>query len=284
MSRLLRALVAALILQAVAACGGSSSPAPSAGPPEPPPPTSPPAGFILSGSPESAQGATWTFRGVVDGVSYDLSGVLMKPPGPGPFPVILVSHGMGGSATNYSRNVGAKMVPWGVVVVATNYTHAAGGPSGAPGGAADFGASAANVLRARQAIAFLATLGYVDMQRVAAHGHSMGAFVTTALSATHPQLLRVASHTAGGVRPDPNPGPGPTETQGRAIRTPYQMHHGDQDAVVALSADQRLAEMLTIAGTVHELVIYPGFDHDDVAFDATMLERVRAWYARHALF
>ena len=37
------------------------------------------------------------------------------------------------------------------------------------------------MLRGHKLLEVLAALGYVDPSRVAAHGHSMGAFVTTAL-------------------------------------------------------------------------------------------------------
>jgi len=63
----------------------------------------------------------------------------------------------------------------------------------------DQGASAANAVRAHAAVTVLARLGYVDVRRVAAHGHSMGAFVTAAFVAAYPGDVRVASHTAGGV-------------------------------------------------------------------------------------
>lgn len=240
--------------------------------------------LTINGSPEAPGGATWTYRDTVDGVFYDLTGVLLKPAGSGPFPAVLVSHGYGGSATHYARNFGEKILPWGVVVIATNYTHAGSGPIGSPGSVREPAGSVANVQRARRAIAILEALGYVDMTRIAAHGHSMGAFLTTALAATHPQLLRVASHTAGGVRPETVSGNAPMVTQARTIRTPYQLHHGDQDQVVVLAADQLLSDVLASSGTVHELVVYPGFDHNDIPTNAVMLERVRAWYARHGLF
>jgi dienelactone hydrolase len=240
--------------------------------------------LTITGSPESSLGATWVYRDTIDGVIYDLSGLLLKPPGAGPFPAVVLSHGFGGSATGTGRNVGAKMVPWGVVVITTNYTHAGSGPAGSPGTSADLGGSAANVQRARRAIAILSALEYVDDNRIAAHGHSMGAFVTTALAATHGNLLRVASHTAGGVRPNGVIGPAPPESQAASIRVPYQMHHGDRDVVVTLASDQRLRDVLQASGTVHELVVYPGYDHDDIPSDATMLQRLRAWYTLHGLF
>ena len=276
----MRELIAVLALVIVLGCGRSDPSAPNVESES----ERVLAHLAISGRPEAASGATWTYRDTVASIVYDLSGVLLKPEGAGPFPAVIVSHGSGGSASNYSRNVGTTIVRWGAVVIATNYTHALNGPAGTPGTTTELGASAANVLRARRLAEILRALGYVDMSRLAAHGHSMGAFVTTALAATHPDLLRVASHTAGGVRPDGASGPAPSEAQGRTIRTPYQMHHGDIDAVVAISADQRLSTVLTSVGTTHELRVYAGWDHDDVAFDATVLERVRAWYARHGMF
>jgi dienelactone hydrolase len=233
--------------------------------------------LTISGNPEGTAGATWAYRDTVAGVVYDMAGILLKPTGAGPFPAVVVSHGYGGSAGNYSRNVGTTLRGWGLVVIATNYTHASGVPIGSPGTTADLGASAANVQRARRLVEILRALGYVDVDRLAAHGHSMGAFVTVALVATHPDLFRAASHTAGGVRVDGVVGAAPTESQGRAVRTPYQMHHGDQDAVVSLAADQRLDALLTEQGTVHELRVYPGYDHAEIASDATVLSRMREW-------
>jgi dienelactone hydrolase len=283
-SRLARSatLPLALLLLAatIAACGSSTSTEPAAVAATN---ASVLAHLTVSGSPESPTGATWTYRDTVDGVAYDLAGVLLKPAGAGPFPAVVVSHGYGGNAAGYSRNVGAAISRWGAVVIATNYTHASGVPLGAPGLATDLGASAANVQRARRLVEILRALGYVDMERVAAHGHSMGAFVTLALVSSHPDVFRAASHTAGGVRVDGVVGAAPTEAQGRAVRTPYQMHHGDQDAVVALAADQRFDALLRETSTVHELDVYPGFDHNDVAFDSGVLDRVRAWYTMHGV-
>ena len=237
----------------------------------------------ISGNPEATSGATWTYRDTVAGVAYDMAGILLKPDGVGPFPAIVVSHGYGGNAGNYSRNVGTTLRSWGLVVIATNYTHASGVPLGSPGTSADLGASAANVQRARRLVEILRALGYADTERLAAHGHSMGAFVTLALVATHPDLFRAASHTAGGVRVDGVVGAAPTESQGRAVRTPYQIHHGELDAVVSIAADRRFDTLLGEQGTVHELLVYPNHDHAAIASDATMLARVREWYGRHGV-
>lgn len=236
--------------------------------------------MVITGDPVSAAGATWSYRDTVNGVVYDLEGVLRRPAGAGPFPAVIISHGFGGNARGYSNNVGAQMVQWGLVTIATNYTHAAGAPLGAPGASTDRGASAANILRGQRVLELLRTLGYVDMRRVAAHGHSMGAFLTTALVGASPTAFRAASHTAGGVRPVGSSveAAAPDDQQASTITVPYQMHHGDNDSVVPLSMDQRLASLFSARSHVHELYVYPGGTHNDVPFSPTMFDRVRAWY------
>lgn len=239
--------------------------------------------FVLQGDPESSAGAPWTYRGSVEGVTVDLQGTLVKPRGAGRWPAVIVSHGAGGNAAGYSRSIATEMVQWGLVCIATNYTHAGGVAAGAPGNASEPGASRANIIRARTAYEILRSLGYVDMTRVAAHGHSMGAFLTAALVGAYPADFRVASHTAGGVRTG-GEGAAPTEAQTRTIRAPYQLHHGDIDTVVPLAMDQRLAAILQGAGIRLELHVYTGADHDDVSRSSLVLQRVRAWYAEHGMF
>lgn len=276
---LVRMVIGLLLTLVLVGCGGNGASTPTApgGPPSP-------AQLTLQGNPESGQGATWTYVGLSDGVFVDLQGILFKPSGPGPFPAVVISHGNGGSANGYSRALATDMVQWGLVCIATNYTHAGGVPLGAPGTSSELGASEANVRRARAASEILRTLGYVDMSRVAAHGHSMGAFVTAAVVAAHPFEFRVASHTAGGATPDTVSGAAPSESLVRAIRAPYQLHHGSADTVVPLVMDERLASIFEQTGVVFELHVYAGAGHNDVSRSAQVLDRVRAWYASHGLF
>ena len=103
----------------------------------------------------------------------------------------------------------------------------------------------------------------------------MGAFVTGQLLGTHTTDFRAASHTAGGVSDGPN---ATKRAAAEQIITPYQLHHGDADQVVALFQDQTLDSILTASGTPHELRVYAGYDHQRITFDALMLSRVRSWY------
>jgi len=241
--------------------------------------------FVVTGDPESSSGAAWTYRGTVDGVTYDLAGILMKPPGAGPFPAVVLSHGSDGSAAFFASAIGPTMRQWGLVCVAANYTHASGVPLGAPGDASAPGASEANVLRAHMTHELLRRLPYVDMSRVAVHGHSMGAYLDVATIAEHPNDFLVGSQTGGGVRPDfIITGPAPTVSQARGVRIPYQMHHGDADNVVPLSYDQRFDSVLAATGEPHELYVYAGADHLAVRLSPLMLSRVHDWYAAHGMF
>lgn len=240
--------------------------------------------LAITGNPESGDGATWTLTGTLDGTSVDLQGILLKPRGRGPFPAVVLSHAAGGNAASYGQALGAVMRKWGLVCIATNYTHARGVAIGTPGTMLDQGASPANAFRAHAAATVLARLGYVDPRRVAAHGHSMGAFVTTAFAAAYPADVRVASHTAGGVLLDAihvEAVPMPSAADARRIQAPYQWHHGLRDLAVPFLFDRRFDAVLTAP---HEGHVYPGLGHGDIIENPEVLQRVHAWYAAHGLF
>jgi len=240
--------------------------------------------LTIDGDPESDAGATWHLVGTLDGTSVDLQGILLKPPGDGPYPAVVLSHGAGGNAERYGHEVGSVMRTWGLVCIAVNYTHAADVPLGAPGTVLEPGASPANAFRAHAAVTVLARLRYVDVRRVAAHGHSMGAFVTTAFVAAYPGDVRVASHTAGGVILDAlhhDGVPIPSVAAARRIQAPYQWHHGVLDYAVPFLLDRRLDSVLTVA---HEGHLYPRLSHAAVATDPEVLSRIRAWYTDHGIF
>lgn len=242
-------------------------------------------GFVVTGDAESPRGATWTFRGTVDGTRYDLTGVLLKPPGAGSFPAVILSHGSRGNAAGLARLVGPAMVQWGLVCIAVNYTHSEGVPVGRPGDEREPGASESNLKRAHMTYELLRQLGYVDMTRVALHGHSMGAWVSTAAASEWPNDFRVASTTGGGVRPlGIRRGPSPSEYQVRRIRIPFQLHHGESDETVPLENDERFNAILAARGVEHELDVYPGAGHLQVRASPLVLERIRAWYAAHGMF
>ena len=235
----------------------------------------------IAGDPESASGATWTLVGTLEGKTVDLQGILIKPRGRGPFPAVVLSHGAGGNAQSYGRALGSVMRTWGLVCIAVDYTHAGGAPLET---LLQQGASPANAFRAHAAVTVLARLRYVDVRRVAAHGHSMGAFVTTAFVAAFPADVRVASHTSGGVLLDAihrEGMPFPSVAQARRIQAPYQWHHGLLDYAVPFLFDKQFDAVLTAP---HEGHLYRRLGHDQLATDPEVLSRVRAWYTAHGMF
>jgi dienelactone hydrolase len=250
---------------------------------------------ITRGAPTDAMGARWSYSSVDDGETFFIEGVVFAPPGAGPFPALVLSHGAGSGLDDWLARVGPEFRDWGLVVVAVLYTHhklADGGVAsdGIDGYLPDggLGASPANVERAHKARDLLTCLGTVDMMRIAAHGHSMGAFVTGQLVGTYVSDFRAASHTAGGTN---DRGPNATHpAAASAIRTPYQLHHGSEDPVVLFMYDQNLDGILTSNGVAHEFHRYDYApvngthqDHSLVSVDPVMFQHVHDWYARNGV-
>jgi dienelactone hydrolase len=276
----MRIRIMLVVSLALAACGGEATSPPVAV-------QGPTAGgvncaaFTVSGDPTSSAGAAWSYQSTDGGVFFALTGMLFVPMGSGPFPAVVVSHGKGGSAGAYSSNIARAMRDWGLAAIATNYTHAVDSADAGLLPQGEDGASGANVQRAHKTRELLGCLGTVDTRRVAAHGHSMGAFVTGELLGTYADDFLAASHSAGGAN---DTGPNATRSATAArIRTPYQLHHGDADSVVLLAQDQNLDAILTAQAVPHELHVYAGFTHEQMALDTSMLERVRAWYQAHGV-
>ena len=179
-----------------------------------------------------------------------LRGVLLKPEGNGPFPAIIMSHGLGGNAQGIALSKGREFVKWGFVCIATDYTHA--GPVGLRGGSdtpqpppgkgigpgdarrnlagVDFsqaGARPENIRRALACLEILRQQPYVDSQRIAAYGHSMGAFVTIALAAAAPDKLAAAAITSGGIlTTQGHTAAAPTTDVASKVRTPFLILQG----------------------------------------------------------
>jgi enterochelin esterase-like enzyme/dienelactone hydrolase len=199
-----------------------------------------------------------------------LSGILLKPEGAGPFPAVLLSHGLGGNAQGIMRSQGREFLKMGFLCIATDYTHARqGGASGAgrPRGSAarvDFsqaGARPENIRRARACVEILRSLPAVDGQRIAAFGHSMGGFVTIGLAATATKLLKAAAITGGGLAGEPDRA-GPTVEAARKIRTPFLILHGSNDRTVRPEQSLRLKEALDANHVPNERHVFEGVGHN----------------------
>jgi diphthamide synthase (EF-2-diphthine--ammonia ligase) len=67
------------------------------------------AAWPVTGDDSSTSGATWSYQSTDGGVFHALTGVLYAPPGSGPLPAVVVSHGKGGSAGSYSSHIARAM-------------------------------------------------------------------------------------------------------------------------------------------------------------------------------
>jgi dienelactone hydrolase len=242
-------------------------------------------GFSLTGNPENANGATWTYQQTINGTVYDLKGILFKPIGTGVFPSVIVSHGTGGNTNpnGYSDRVCKKMVTWGYVCIAVNYTHSGqNAPCGSPGlcDTTNWGASNDNFLRAMKCWDILAALAYTDTSCIAAFGHSRGAFLTTGLLGTYPNKFSCAGHTAGGVG-HPTDFTYPTSTMVNNITKPYLLHHGTNDNIVNITYDNNIAAIFTTNGIPHQYYTYTGFTHNTISQDTLMYSRTRTFFNQH---
>lgn len=194
----------------------------------------------------------------------DWDGFLLKPKGQGPFPAVIGNHAGMVSADGFVRNVGRAIVRRGFVIIGCDLGHKGRfrnwkGP----------GASDKNVQRVLTALAILKTLPYVDQDRIAMYGHSMGGFCTLGVLARDAAKdIRVAAISGAGIHAPQRRGgsrnlgrAAPDAKQARRIRTPLIMIHADNDRTVPLSRAQALKKILDKNKVPNELVLLKGVGH-----------------------
>lgn len=207
-------------------------------------------------------------------------GYLVKPAGRGPFPAVIINHGKGGRPDQFSLNWAREMATWGLVGICPTLTHVAGTDIEGKDGASE-----ENIARDGECLAILASLGYVDMTRVAVCGHSMGGFITIGYCGTAGAKVRAAAISAGGV----------TEREGFAmpsvasasgITAPMLMLHGTIDQAVGFETSALLQHTLTKKNVPTRRVAFVGMDHGMPTNPATrpvVLSLIREWFGEHGV-
>lgn len=204
-------------------------------------------------------------------------GIFLKPAGDGPFPAVLISHGLGGTPQGFSLPKAREMLKWGLVCIGPAYTHAGQG-----GDRATFGASEENLKRAATCLDILGKQPYVDAQRIGAYGNSMGAFVTVGLAAVDTRL-KAAAITAGGVAPKDGM-PAPSEDVAKKIRVPIYTLHGMSDTTVRPEQSQKLNDLLAASRVSNGRATYEGVGHNlhqERASDVNA--KIKAWFEKHGV-
>ena len=213
-----------------------------------------------------------------------ITGLWFKPGGTGVFPACIVSHGQGGSAVGYSAAKANEFLPWGLGSVAPNYSHQANGDSSP----VMSGFSPENLARGIACRNILATLPWVDQNRVVLWGHSKGAWLSIGLAGVIADRIVAAGNSAGGIVPD-SAGvdqAAPTTTQASSVRAPWIMFHGDGDTTVPPSQSLAFQQLLTSRGIANQRILYktPLHNlHQDPTINADMLALYRAWLQAHGV-
>jgi dienelactone hydrolase len=272
---MIRAVVAGLLIIQAGACAARGDSGPTSAVPAQVAAAAPRVeGFKL-------QGETWTCR--VDG--RPMEGVMLKPAGEGPFPAVLLSHGLGGSAQVMMRTRGEELVKKGFVCIATDYTHAGDGGGKADRSKIDFsqaGARPENIRRGLACLEILRQQPFVDPKRVALYGHSLGAFLTIALAAAAPDRVAAAAITAGGVVQEGVAAAAPSEAVAKKIRAPFLMLHGTADTTVPPERSERLKRILDKNGVTNERRLFEGVGHGLPVEKSEEVGRLMcAWFTRY---
>lgn len=165
-------------------------------------------------------------------------------------------------------------------------THAAGGETNS----VNMGNCAENIARASACLNVLSTLPYVDTNRVALFGHSMGAFATIGNAATFGEKIRAAAITAGGVIPDVagTNNAAPTVTEANPVRVPFLMFHCDADPVVPAVRSQLFQDLLETNVVPNQRIVYssnsiPNMSnwhnlHQDANINTNVLTNTFQWF------
>lgn len=229
-----------------------------------------------------------------------ISGMLLRPRGEGPFPGIVLNHGYIEPSTYRNgqglRREQEKLARAGFVVLHTDYRGHA--DSDSPIDPFDRASRIGYARDSIHAVLALRQESYVDPDRMAMFGKSMGGAVTLNALVAQSGLVRAAviyssmsssfvenvEHfaSAGDVRelyrafgvPEKSPqfyarlSP---RTYFDRITAPVLLHHGDADEICPYRWSVTTQRLLAEAGVDSELVTWPGEDHAfDAAWEAAM--------------
>lgn len=212
-----------------------------------------------------------------------VTGIIVMPSGSGPFPPVLISHGKGGVASNFSLSHANVLAGWGFVCIGPNYTHQ-GSATNPP---ENEGYCPENSRRARRCIEILAATPGVDMSRLSLFGHSMGSFVTGGLAGEIPSQIKAACICAGGTSGTMDASfasPAIQEVEG--ITAPFLMFHGTADTTVLPSQSVSLQNVLNGNSVPNKRLLYQGINHDIVNSNvkrADIHAIMRAWFTQHGV-
>jgi predicted esterase len=212
-----------------------------------------------SGNIEIALASNFTYQDAIDTVN----GVVITPLGVAPYAGVVVSHGLGGNAVDFSSiKARSWFAPANYITVAVDYTHANNAVCSA---LTECGGSSKNVSRAKTALDILHSQQLIDhlglgdivnRDKTFLYGNSMGAMVTVELAQTLGSTVTAAAITAGGIFAQSSRMSALTPSGEAGVANlgiPLIHVHGRKDTTVSPSAAQRLSDALDTYDKVHQM-------------------------------
>ena len=212
---------------------------------------------------------------------------LVKPKGVGPFPAYVYNHGAmtreqaAGPLWNVAGEMGSKLAAAGYVVMRParrGYLRSEGRTTtywvrGSKLRVSDVIAGAYDEARDVQtAVEYLTGCPFVDRQRIAIGGHSLGGLVTVIAAAKQADLAGVVSVNGGiswtqnGIEQGLPAVRSVWRAEAAHLSAPVLLLHGRDDAVITPNLSRELARLLQDRGVPVTLKIYPG-DHYMIPLD-----------------
>jgi dienelactone hydrolase len=214
-----------------------------------------------------------------------LTATIFRPPGDGPFPLIVLSHGNPPKASDRPKIKRYRLIPqirefvrrgFAVIVPIRRGYGATGGDFAEDYGKCSFplytdaGLEAAKDLGA--AIAFAAKLPYVRADRIVLAGQSAGGFASLATAGQNPPgVVAVVNFSGGrGGRPDTHPGEpcapdrmaATIETFAKTTRAPVLWHYAENDRFFGPTYPREWFAAFQRAGGKGRFVMQPPFGKD----------------------
>lgn len=217
-----------------------------------------------------------------------VTGIFIKPAGPGPFPALIINHGTFGTAGGFGLQRANEMSPWGLACIAPNLTHMAGATQDNN----SWGYSPENLARNRACQAVLATRSDVDVSRLAMWGHSRGAFAAIGIASDFGHDLKALGFSAGGIHETADLSE-PNAAEASNITAPTILFHGSTDTIVPPADSARLQTLLNTLGVTNTRVLFdttgitPSTNahniHQVSTINTDMLMQWRAWLTTHGV-